>query len=103
MQASWYNGQAYYRCKFPFEYAVAEDKHAKTVYVRENAIVPSLDAWIAGLFDDEHLDASHAALATASDTEPDVHPDREVTLRRQIRAAKPSSPNTGRCSNSSPT
>ena len=85
MQASWNNGQAYYRCKFPAEYAVAEDKHAKTVYVREDVVVPGLDAWIAGLFDDEHLDATCAALAAASDTGPEVQQDREVSLRRQIK------------------
>ncbi|HUF98538.1 MAG TPA: recombinase family protein [Ilumatobacter sp.] len=85
MQASWNNGQAYYRCKFPAEHAVAEDKHAKTVYVREDVVVPGLDAWIAGLFDDEHLDATCAALAAASDTEPEMHQDREVGLRRQIK------------------
>jgi site-specific DNA recombinase len=46
MQASWNHGHPYYRCKFPYEYAVAEGEHGRTVYVREDAIVPSLDAWI---------------------------------------------------------
>ena len=31
MQGSWTNGQPYYRCKFPAEYAVSENQHAKTV------------------------------------------------------------------------
>lgn len=84
MQASWNNGKAYYRCTFPSEYAVAEDKHAKTVYVRENAIVPGLDQWIGTLFDDHHFDTTCAALAAASDIEPDEEPGRELVLRRQI-------------------
>src|SRR5207248_8818418 len=46
---------AYYRCKFPAEYAIAEEQHPKTLYVREQAIVPSLDEWIGSLFADEHL------------------------------------------------
>ena len=50
MQGSWNNGRSYYRCKFPTEYAVTEQQHAKTVYVREDAIVPGLDTWIGGLF-----------------------------------------------------
>jgi hypothetical protein len=41
----------------PAEFAIAEEQHTKTVYVRENAIVPRLDEWIGGLFADEHLDA----------------------------------------------
>ena len=34
MQASWNNGRAYYRCKFPAEYAIAAEQHPKTVYVQ---------------------------------------------------------------------
>ena len=47
MQASWNNGAAYYRCKFPEEYAIAENKHPNTVYVREAAVAPGLNTWIA--------------------------------------------------------
>ncbi|MEO5839434.1 MAG: recombinase family protein [Acidimicrobiales bacterium] len=85
MQASWNNGKAYYRCKFPSEYAVAEDKHPKTVYVREIAVVPGLDEWIGTLFDDDHFDGTCAALAGASDIEPDEEPGRELVLRRQLK------------------
>jgi site-specific DNA recombinase len=66
MQASWNNGKAYYRCKFPSEYAVAEDKHARTVYVREIAVVPGLDEWIGALFEDEHFEGTCAALSAVT-------------------------------------
>jgi hypothetical protein len=66
MQGSWNNG-AYYRCKFPSQYAVAEGQHGRTVYVREAAIVPGPDAWIATLFDNEHLDSTCETLAAVSD------------------------------------
>jgi site-specific DNA recombinase len=85
MQASWNHGRPYYRCKFPSEYAVAEDKHAKTVYVRETSVVPGLDAWIGELFDDEHFDATCEALAAASKAEPEQDEDRELVLRRQLK------------------
>jgi hypothetical protein len=52
MQGSRNHGQAYYRCKFPSEYAVVEGQHPRTVYVREAAIVPGVDTWIATLFKD---------------------------------------------------
>ena len=85
MQASWNNGAAYYRCKFPEEYAIAENKHPKTVYVREAAVAPGLNTWIAQLFDHEHLETTCAAMAGVSDTEPDVDPNRELDLRRQLK------------------
>jgi site-specific DNA recombinase len=86
MQGSWNNDTAYYRCKFPTEYAVSQQQHAQTVYVREDAIVPSLDTWIGGLFDDDHLDATADALAAASQTTPDDNHGRIIELRRQLRA-----------------
>ena len=85
MQGSWNNGKPYYRCKFPTEYAVSEEQHAKTIYVREDAIVPSLDTWIGGLFDCDHLDATAQALAAASGTAPDDHGSRDLELRRRLK------------------
>ncbi|MFN0029302.1 MAG: recombinase family protein [Acidimicrobiales bacterium] len=85
MQASWNHGTAYYRCKFPSEYAVAEDKHAKTVYVREDAVLPRLDEWICELFDEMHFEGTCASLASAGEIEPDEDPGRELVLRRQLK------------------
>ena len=85
MQASWNHQNAYYRCKFPAEYAITEEEHAKTVYVREKAIVPSLDAWIGSLFAEERLDATSEALAAVSDLDPEDDPQRELDLRRQLK------------------
>ena len=85
MQASWNNGRAYYRCKFPAEYAITEERHPKTIYVREQAIVPSLDEWIGSLFAEEHLDATCEALAAASDLEPQADAGRELELRRHLK------------------
>jgi site-specific DNA recombinase len=83
MQGSWNNGRPYYRCKFPAEYAVAEQQHARTIYVREDTIVPALDDWIATLFDDDHLDETAEALAAASGTVPDEN--RNLELRRRLK------------------
>jgi hypothetical protein len=85
MQGSRNHGQAYYRCKVPTEYAVAECQHGKTVYVREDAIVPSLDESIGSLFADEHLDSTCEALAAVSDLEPEDDEGRELDLRRQLK------------------
>jgi hypothetical protein len=79
MQGSWIAGRAHYRCRYPAEYGLANRiQHPPNVYVREDAILPRLDAWLGGLFDPDNLDATVAALAAAGDD----------TTRAQIERAK---------------
>jgi len=85
MQSSWNNGRAYYRCKFPAEYAIKEDKHPKTVYLREDAILPGLDRWIGGLFDPDHLDSTCAALAHAGSHDAVHEPEPNRLIADQLR------------------
>ena len=86
MQGSQNHGRAYYRCKFPAEYAVTEQQHAKTVYVREEAILPALDRWLAGLFDDKHIDSTCEALAAASQAASNNGgQDHHLDLRRRLK------------------
>src|SRR5680860_1491264 len=57
-------GRAHYRCRYPNEYAIANGvPHPRSVYVREDAVLPRLDAWLGRLFDPANLDATGAALA----------------------------------------
>lgn len=66
MQGSTNNGHANYRCKLPSEYALANKAdHPPTIYLRESAIVPELDRWLAQVFDPDHIDETCEALATA--------------------------------------
>ena len=66
MQGSWNHEAAHYRCKFPAEYALANKiDHPRTAYVRESAIMPELDAWLARLFDRKHLTATVEAMVAA--------------------------------------
>jgi hypothetical protein len=83
MQGSWNHGRPYYRCKFPANYAISEDKHPKTIYVREDDITPAIDTWLSQLFDDDHLDTTSQALATASGPDP-THQARLTQARRTI-------------------
>ncbi len=86
MQGSWNNGQPYYRCKFPTEYAASEAQHAKTVYVREDAIVPALDSRIGDLFDDDHIEDTAQALTTANQATPtDDDQTRVLDLKRRLK------------------
>jgi site-specific DNA recombinase len=79
MQGTWNHGKAHYRCRFPHEYALANKiDHPLAVYLREDAVLPSLDTWLANAFAPAHLEHSLAALDHA---QPDTTPDREQARR----------------------
>ena len=83
MQGHWNHGRAYYRCKFTEDYPSGDLHHPKNIYVKEEAVIPGLDGWLASLFDDEHIDDTCAVLAGAS--EPDSAAEqREADLRAAI-------------------
>ena len=66
MQSHWINRAAYYRCRFPEEYALANKViHPANVYLREDRIVPRLDEWLSKLFEPGHLAQTLDALAAA--------------------------------------
>jgi hypothetical protein len=83
MQGSWNHKRADYRCKFPAEYAVAKDKHPKTIYVREVALTPAIDGWLAQLFDDDNIDDTCAALETGFGPDP-AEQNRIAAARKKL-------------------
>jgi DNA invertase Pin-like site-specific DNA recombinase len=84
MQGSWNHEQAYYRCRYPTEYALPRRaQHPPTVYVRETQIVPPLDDWIAGIFEPDHLEETCRALAEAQEP-PAVDDDCAATARQVL-------------------
>ena len=76
MQGHWSHGRAYYRCKFRDDYPGGDLDHPKNIYVHERAVLPGLDAWLASLFDDDHIDHTCATLAGAVRTRPRHRPPR---------------------------
>jgi site-specific DNA recombinase len=67
MQGNWNNNQAYYRCRFPTEYALANRiDHPKIVYLREAEIIDDVDDWIAQVFRPAALEETIGALAEQS-------------------------------------
>jgi site-specific DNA recombinase len=93
MQGSWNNGQPYYRCMFPGEYALANRiDHPRVVYLREAEVVPELDTWLTKTLDPAHLPATLDALAAAQHDDP--LPRNSASARRSASASG-SSPNTG--------
>lgn len=58
---------AHYRCKVLAEYAAANViDHPKSVYVREDRILPHLDRWLGQVFDPTNIDDTMAALEEAA-------------------------------------
>ncbi|MDJ0346549.1 recombinase family protein [Streptomyces sp. PH10-H1] len=47
MQGTWNNDEPYYRCRFPAEYASANEiDHPRNVYLREQSVVGPLTSWL---------------------------------------------------------
>ena len=83
MQGTWNHEMAHYRCRFPYEYALANKvDHPLAVYVKESAILPRLDTWLAELFDEDNLDATCDALAMSADTDEATEARREAARRK---------------------
>jgi site-specific DNA recombinase len=71
LQGQCIRGEAYYRCRYPAEYAAASCfQHPKSVYLREVDLVGRLDEWLAELFSPANLDRTCQTLATASPSDP---------------------------------
>ncbi|MGH9032227.1 MAG: recombinase family protein [Acidimicrobiia bacterium] len=83
MQGVWAHDRAYYRCRFPAEYADVQGRHERSVNVRKEAILPGLDRWLASIFDPEHLDETCESLAAADDL-PSVDDARVQAARTRI-------------------
>src|SRR5439155_3963378 len=70
MQGAVSGGRTYYRCKFASEYAVATKLgHPRSVNLREDELLPRIDAWLAEVFGEEHIDDTCEAMAAAADVE----------------------------------
>ncbi|WP_370026309.1 recombinase family protein [Planotetraspora sp. GP83] len=68
MEGHWANKMPYYRCRFPQEYAIANKiRHPRNVCLREDAILPSLDHWLALEFSPGRIQTTIDALLAVAD------------------------------------
>ncbi|WP_322779757.1 recombinase family protein [Frankia sp. Cas4] len=87
MQGSWNNGKPHYRCVYPDQYALANHiHHPRSVYVREELIVPHLDRWLARVFTPPRLTATIDALTAAQDDDTDLRHDAPLAQARRTIA-----------------
>ncbi len=85
MQGQWNHGRAYYRCKYTADYPDSGTDHPKSVYVKEEALIPGLDCWLGSLFDEDNIDDTCEVLAGVSEPDPDAE-ERKASLREEIKA-----------------
>jgi site-specific DNA recombinase len=84
MQGDWNNKQAYYRCRFPQEYALANKiNHPKVVYLREAEILEPIDAWLVTAFGPVRTEKIIEALAAQA---PDPEQTAKIELTRKLSA-----------------
>ena len=83
MQGQQNHDRPYYRCRFPDQYGVGEAQHPRNLYVKEEAVMPGLDGWLASLFDEHHLEETSEILAGASQPDPNEEAHR-ATLTEKI-------------------
>jgi site-specific DNA recombinase len=77
MQGSWNNGKPHYRCTFLTQYA-AKNKvnHPTSVYLREEQLLPQIDAWLSRKFDPVAFTSAVREFEAAHPGEPE--PDEEA-------------------------
>src|SRR5690606_11193306 len=83
MEGVWNHGRPYDRCQVHRGERVNGDDHPSTVYIREDALLPGVDAWLAELFTPERLDETCDTLAAATEPDPELK-TRHDEIRRRI-------------------
>ncbi|WP_328372590.1 recombinase family protein [Micromonospora zamorensis] len=82
MQGQYNHGDAYYRCRFPQEYALANQvEHPSNVYLREDALTDPIDTWLAAAFAPHHIESTITAMTEA---QPLDHPPAAGTAAQTI-------------------
>ncbi|MFI5755080.1 hypothetical protein [Streptomyces sp. NPDC051569] len=67
MQGQQSHHEAYYRCRFPEEYALANHvEHPRNVFLREADLIRPLDSWLGRAFAPHRLEATLTAMAEAA-------------------------------------
>jgi hypothetical protein len=85
MQGSWNNDKPHYRCVYPTEYALANHtQHPRSLYIREELIVPTLDRWLLRAFSPAALPDTIQSLVDAQDDQHDEEHLAQATEAQRI-------------------
>lgn len=75
------HGRLQYRCRMKDEYPGID--HPRSLSVREDQLLPTIDRWLAQLFDEHHIDATVSSLANVETN--DINTAEEMAARRTIK------------------
>jgi hypothetical protein len=82
MQGQYNHRAAYYRCRYPKEYALASHvRHPGNVYLREADVLPAIDRWLTVIFAPRRLTQTIAEIQAAQ--APTFKPG-EANLRAEV-------------------
>jgi site-specific DNA recombinase len=85
MEGTWNHDRAHYRCRFPSEYALANRiEHPRSVYLREDVVLPSLDGWLGELFEPNHVQDTIDALTPSFTSHSAREDETLVEARRRL-------------------
>ena len=65
LQGNMVRGHAFYRCKVSADYPVAVNIHPPSLSVREDRLLPHVNAWLSELFAPERIEATATQVAAA--------------------------------------
>jgi len=84
MQGQWNHDAAYYRCRYPQEYALANAvEHPRNVYLAEREVLPALDDWLARAFTPRAIETTIDALFSS---QPDLVPEPDTAASDEVIA-----------------
>jgi hypothetical protein len=87
MQGQYNHGAAYYRCRYPKEYALASHvRHPGNVYLREADVPPAIDRWLSVIFAPRRLAQTIRELSSGSPSP--TSPDQPKSGPRLLSARK---------------
>ncbi len=76
-------GRLQYRCRMKDEYQGID--HPRSLSVRQDQLLPTIDRWLGQLFDDDHIDETVSSLSQVESN--DINTAEEMEARRAIRTA----------------
>jgi hypothetical protein len=62
LQGNLLRGHSFYRCRVSSDYPVAVNDHPRTLAVREDRLLPHVDAWLCDLFSADRIEATAAQI-----------------------------------------
>ena len=65
LQGNLVRGHAFYRCKVSADYPVAENDHPRSLAVREDRLLPHVDAWLGELFAPDRIEETATEIVHA--------------------------------------